>query len=167
MLRHIVVGRTVDGMSITRRHWSVSRSAIRNGLGRSGVVASLAFMILGCGTADGFTSPIKPGPLPQPPAPPSVERYGSVVVTTKTSGSHLDPDGYVVRTDGYWDYSATPTPIAVNGTVTIRGIAAGGHSMTLTNVAPNCHDASLEDRPIRVVADAVIQVVFEVVCKGG
>ena len=152
-------------MSITRRHWKVSRSALTNGPGR-GVVALVAGVILGCGTADGLTSPFVPDPLPSTPTSPSVERYGSVVVTTKTSGSNLDPDGYVVRTDGYWDYSATPTPIAVNGTVTIRGIAAGGHSMSLDNVAPNCHDASLEDRPIRVVAEAVIQVVFEVVCKG-
>ena len=165
MLCRIVVVRTVDGMGIASRHWTVSRSALRNGPGR-GVVAVAACVIIGCGTADGLTSPILPGPLPSPPAPPSVERYGSVVVTTKTSGSNLDPDGYVVRTDGYWDYSASPTPISVNGTVTIRGIAAGGHSMSLDNVAPNCHDASLEDRPIRVVAEAVIQVVFEVVCKG-
>jgi hypothetical protein len=165
MLRHIVVVRTVDSMRIAGRHLTLSRSALRNGLGR-GVVGLVACAILGCGTADGLTSPIVPSFPKPPPAPPSVERYGSVVVTTKTSGSNLDPDGYVVRTDGYWDYSASPTPIAVNGTVTIRGIAAGGHSMSLDNVAPNCHDASLEDRPIRVVAEAVIQVVFEVVCKG-
>ena len=165
MLCHIVVVRTVDSMRITSRHLTLSRSAPGNGLGR-GVVVLVACVILGCGTADGLTSPVVPH-FPKPPAaPPSVERYGSVVVTTKTSGSNIDPDGYVVRTDGWWDYSANPTPIAVNGTVTIRGIAAGGHSMTLDNVAPNCHDASLEDRPIRVVAEAVIQVVFEVVCKG-
>ena len=148
------------------RHWTLSRSALRNDLRPRGV-ALLACVILGCGTADGLTSPIVPDAPKPPPAPPTVESYGSVLVTTKTSGSNLDPDGYVVRTDGYWDYSATPTPIAVNGTVTIRGIAAGGHSMSLDYVAPNCHDASLEDRPIRVVADSVIQLVFEVVCKGG
>ena len=88
-----------------------------------------------------------------------------MVVRTKTSGSNIDPDGYVLRTDGEWDYTASPTPMAINGTVTLTFIAAGWHTLTLKEVAPNCSGASLQDREIFVVADAVTRVKFEVFCK--
>ena len=133
---------------------------------RGGVVALLAGAILGCGVYDEITSPIVPVQPQTPTLPPSAAGYGSIAVTTRTSGSDLDPDGYVVRTDGEWDYTATPTPIAVNGTVTLRAIVAGAHTLTLKEVAPNCDGASLNDREVVVVAGAATQVVFEVVCNG-
>ena len=133
---------------------------------RGGVVALLAGVILGWGIDDEITSPFVPVQPQMPPLPQGIKGPGSIVVTTKTSGSDLDPDGYVVRTDGEWDYTAMPRPIAVNGTVTLSGIDAGSHTLTLKEVAPNCDGASLNDREIVVVAGAVIQVVFEVVCNG-
>jgi hypothetical protein len=138
------------------------------------VFALLTVVALACGGVDEPTSrilgeppekPIVPSPPQKPSVPPGTERYGSVVVSSRTSGADLDPDGYIVRTDGEWDYTASPMPIAINGTVTLKVIAAGWHTLTLQEVAPNCRGASLSDRAIVVVAESVTNVVFEVVCK--
>ena len=138
------------------------------------MVALLTGVALACGGVDGPTSrilsvppetPIIPSPPQKPSVPPGTETYGSVAVSTQTSGSDLDPDGYIVRTDGEWDYTASPTPIAINGTVTLKFIAAGHHTLTLKEVARNCRGENLSDREIVVVAESVTNVVFNVVCK--
>jgi len=97
--------------------------------------------------------------------PSLVERYGTVQVTTVTAGSGLDPDGFVVRIDGEWDYTHEATPLAVNGTVTLRSIPAGRHTLTLLGVASNCSGEDLTDRSIVVAADSTTAVVFELVCR--
>src|SRR5207249_6726504 len=45
---------------------------------------------------------------------------GDLTVTTNTSGSNLDPDGYTVTVDG-----TTSQPITINGSVTFTGLAGG------------------------------------------
>src|SRR3989440_4812382 len=53
-----------------------------------------------------------------PPPPPTT---GDLTVTTSTSGSNLDADGYTLTLDG----GATRS-IGVNGSVTFSGVSAGG-----------------------------------------
>ena len=120
--------------------------------------------ILGCRVGD--QPPVTPGtPLePSPPPPVVRETYGSVQVTTRTVGTDLDPDGYIVQTDGYWDYSHQPVAIGINGTVMLRTIAAGQHTLTLYELSPNCTGEHLDGRPVVVVADSVVAVEFQISC---
>ena len=112
---------------------------------------------LGCGGAD---APTPPTTVPALPAD-----AGIVQVTTVTSGVDLDTDGYVVQTDGYWDYTLEPTPVPTNGIVSLRGIPAGEHTLTLLNVAPNCSGENLDTRPIVVTSKAATRVVFQLACE--
>ena len=84
---------------------------------------------------------------------------------TETSGTDLDPDGYRIQVDGWWDYSAPVTDIATNGAVLIRDIWPGAHTLTLFELSENCRGDHLEDLPIVVHADTVVAVTFCVVCK--
>src|SRR5207247_3689689 len=63
---------------------------------------------------------------------------GSLRVTTSTTGSSLDGDGYTVTVDG-----STSQPIASNNStgVTFSGLPTGDHPVELTGVATNCTDA--------------------------
>ena len=153
-----------------------SRFDLKNGFVCRSAIAVLAGMIIACRGADanapvsrilgvGPETPRAVAREKPSPAPPSIERFGTVTVRIKTSGSNIDPDGYVVRTDGEWDYTAEPQPIAINGTLTLKFIPAGWHTVTLKEVASNCDGASLQDREIFVVADSVTRVKFDVFCK--
>src|SRR5205085_12128033 len=67
------------------------------------------------------------------PIPPTT---GSLTVTTSTSGSDLDPDGYTVTVEGA---GSQPIPTNSGGSgVTFSGLAAGSHSVALSGVASNC-----------------------------
>jgi hypothetical protein len=147
---------------IARLCWTADGVNVKGKSGGLGVAALLVAMSQACGGGDGPTL-VTPAP---PPPPPVVERYGAVQVTTVTSGSDLDTDGYVVQTDGYWDYTHEPTPVPTNGNVSLRGIPAGEHALTLLGVAPNCRGENLTFRPIVVAADTAITVVFQLVCTG-
>src|SRR5207248_8650057 len=58
---------------------------------------------------------------------------GNLTVSTNTSGSNLDPDGYTVTVDG----GASQT-IGANGSVTFTGLSAGSHSVAVSGVAWTC-----------------------------
>jgi len=140
------------------------------------VLSSFFVATLACGPSDDnaarSSTPVDAAPPPQPappsapPAsPPSSEPVGDIGVTTETSGTDLDPDGYSIYVDGYWDYVAPITHIAPNGTVVIRNVIPGAHTLTLFNLSQNCNGDHLRDLPIVVHADSVVNVTFHVVCK--
>jgi hypothetical protein len=56
---------------------------------------------------------------------------GSLKVDVATTGIEMDPDGYTVTV------GSTTQAVAVNGSATISGLAAGGHDVTLEGVAAN------------------------------
>src|SRR3989449_2678515 len=58
---------------------------------------------------------------------------GSLIVSTSTTGTALDPDGYTVTVDG-----TQAQAIATNGSVTFDGLVAGPHAVQLSGVADNC-----------------------------
>src|SRR2546423_2879315 len=66
-----------------------------------------------------------------PPPPPTT---GDLTVTTSTSGSNLDADGYTLTLDG-----GTTRSIGVNGSVTFSGLSAGGHNRAPPGVAGQRH----------------------------
>jgi len=83
---------------------------------------------------------------------------GAVRVTTATTGTNLDPDGYTVRLDG-----ASPRAVGVNATVTISGVTAGNHSVSLEGLAANCATTG-SPRDVSVAAGVTADVSFDVLC---
>jgi len=92
-------------------------------------------------------------------APPPQPQPGSIRVTTATTGSDLDPDGYFVRVDGGPDQL-----IGTNATITITGVAAGDHTLWLGHVAPNCAVDGTNPRTISVTSGATTEITFAVTC---
>jgi hypothetical protein len=84
---------------------------------------------------------------------------GSIKVTTVTTGTSLDADGYSLALD-----TNAPQRISVNTSITLPNVAAGNHSVGLTGVASNCTVAEANPRPVGVTADAQASVTFTVTC---
>ena len=97
-------------------------------------------------------------PPPPPPPPPST---GDLAVSTSTTGSNLDPDGYTVTVDG-----GANQAIATNGSVTYTGLAAGSHTVALSGVAGNCSVSGGTSRTIDVPAGGTATTSFAVSCAG-
>jgi hypothetical protein len=88
-----------------------------------------------------------------------VAQTGNLTVTTSTTGSNLDPDGYTVTVDG----GAASQPIATNGSVTFTG-PAGDHTVLLSGVAANCAVSGANPRTITVPAGGTASTTFSVTC---
>ena len=84
---------------------------------------------------------------------------GSLTVTTNTTGSNLDPDGYTVTVDG-----GTSQAIATNGTVTFTGLSAGSHSVALSGVASNCTVSGANPQTVTVPSGGTASTTFSVSC---
>jgi hypothetical protein len=84
---------------------------------------------------------------------------GSIQVTTVTTGSSRDPDGYAVSIDG-----AEGQPIAVSANRTVGSLAPGAHSVQLTGVAPNCTVSGDNPRSVTVTAGQMATAAFAVAC---
>lgn len=84
---------------------------------------------------------------------------GSIQVTTVTTGSSLDPDGYSVTLDGRGAW-----PLGVNTSGTFSGLRSGGHTVGLGDVAANCVVQGDNPRDVVVTAGASTVVSFLVTC---
>ena len=84
---------------------------------------------------------------------------GTIQVTTSTTGSNLDPDGYSVAVDTTLSQS-----VGVNNTVTFTSVPAGSYTVTLSGVAPNCVVTSNNPQTAIVPAGGTVQVTFDVLC---
>jgi len=84
---------------------------------------------------------------------------GAIEVTTTTTGSDIDADGYTVDLDGESDQA-----VDANGAVTFTGVSEGAHSVTLTGIAANCTVTG--DNPVAatVVAGETEAVAFDLTC---
>jgi hypothetical protein len=85
---------------------------------------------------------------------------GNLTVTTTTTGSSLDPDGYWVTVDG-GNGRATP----INGSITYTGLAAGSHTLVLSDVAANCSVSGAGSRVVNVPLGGSATESFAVTCE--
>src|SRR5205085_9233599 len=85
---------------------------------------------------------------------------GTLTITTGTSGSELDPDGYTVTVDG-----SPGQPLGINASISIANLAAGTHSVELTGVAPNCSVTGDNPRTVTISAGATTATTFAVSCS--
>lgn len=98
-----------------------------------------------------------------------VATSGSVQVTTATTGTDLDPDGYSVCVDPYPDaeYGSLceyEVSSAANGAVTISSLSPGNHIVWLLGVAGNCTIAGPNPRAVYVTTGATAEVAFQITC---
>src|SRR5213082_491329 len=91
-----------------------------------------------------------------PPPPPTT---GDLTVTTGTSGSNIDADGYTVTGDGNASKS-----IGTNGSVTFTGLSAASHTVVLSGVASNCSVSGGPSRTVSVPAGGTASTSFSVIC---
>jgi hypothetical protein len=93
-------------------------------------------------------------------APPS--NVGSIRITTATTGTNPDPNGYRVAVDG-----GATQPIGVNASTTVSGVAAGAHQVGLTGLATNCSVQGDNPRSVTVSAGTSVTTTFTVQCNSG
>src|SRR3989442_12399510 len=99
---------------------------------------------------------------PQPDAallPLPLPGLATLAVSTSTSGSNLDPDGYTVTVDGGRSQS-----IGANGVATFVGLAAGDHTVLLSGVAQNCTVSGANPRTVSLIAGLVGATGFSLSC---
>ncbi|HYN80066.1 MAG TPA: hypothetical protein VES88_01075 [Gemmatimonadaceae bacterium] len=87
-----------------------------------------------------------------------VQKTGSIVVTTVTTGSDLDPDGYTVVAGG------PRGTIPANGTLTVTGVTEGAWGVTLSGLSLNCAIDPPATKIVTVTSAAPVQVAFSVRC---
>ena len=84
---------------------------------------------------------------------------GDLTVTTSTGGSSLDPDGYTVAVDG-----GAGQAIGINSSVTFTNLAAGSHSVELSDVAGNCAVSGGNSQTANVPSGGTATVSYSVSC---
>lgn len=84
---------------------------------------------------------------------------GSIRVTTATTGTDLDPDGYSVSVDG-----GPLQPIAPNASIVISGLPPGSHVVSLGGVAVNCEVTGSTQQTVSVTVGATTEVAFAIAC---
>jgi len=85
---------------------------------------------------------------------------GNLTVSASTTGSSLDPDGYTVAVDG-----GTGQALAINGSVTFTGLAAGSHNVVLSGVAGTCTVSGGTSQTITVPSGGTATTTFTVTCS--
>ena len=98
----------------------------------------------------------------------AVAATGTLQVTTATTGSDVDPDGYwaaIGDVGGYWirDLPSHIPDLPSSGTVTTP-LPAGTYTVTLVGAAVNCAADGGAKREVEVVAGATASVAFHVTC---
>jgi hypothetical protein len=88
--------------------------------------------------------------------PPTV---GVLRITTTTTGSDQDANGYAFAVDG-----GANQPIGTNTAASLDNISVGSHTVVLSNVAPNCTVADGASRDVNVSPGGTTTVAFSVTC---
>jgi hypothetical protein len=85
---------------------------------------------------------------------------GTLQVTTNTTGSDLDPDGYILTLD-----DRPEEAIDIHGELAISNLAPGDHFVTLTGVVQNCALGGAGGRTVTVIAGDTVNVTFRISCE--
>jgi len=84
---------------------------------------------------------------------------GNLTVSTSTTGSSLDPDGYTVTVDG-----GSPQSLGINASVSYTNLAAGNHTVAISGVATNCTVSGGTSRTVSVPSGSTATTSFSVTC---
>lgn len=92
-----------------------------------------------------------------PPSGPG--QSAAIRITTLTSGTDMDVDGYAVSVDG-----SAALPLTPNGVVSMSGIDPGEHAVQLDGVADNCAVLGPNQHGVSIARGATAEVAFVVGC---
>jgi PKD domain len=84
---------------------------------------------------------------------------GNLTVSTSTTGSSLDPDGYTVTVDG-----GSPQAVGINASVSYTNLSAGNHTVAISGVAGNCTVSGGTSRTVSVPSGGTATTTFSVSC---
>src|SRR6266566_10080225 len=84
---------------------------------------------------------------------------GSLVVTASTTGADIGSGGYRLSVDG-----GAGQALPVNGAVTISGLSAGSHSVSVGGVAPNCTASPASPISLTITAAVSTRLDVAVAC---
>lgn len=127
--------------------WAFSRAGV--------VLMGAAFAALACVDA-------RQALAPGADAPAQYElQHGTadLEVTVATTGSDLDPDGYLIVVDGTLEQG-----VGINQTVLFSGLGAGDHTVALHGVADNCVIIGGKTRTVTLTSGTVTRMTFSVSC---
>ncbi len=103
-----------------------------------------------------------PDTEPNPDSDPNTDSgptTGTVEITTSTSGSDQDGDGYTVT------LAENEEDISTNETISISGLDEGSYDAELSNIAGNCSVNGDNPRTITVTAGETVSTTFEINCQ--
>ena len=110
------------------------------------VLLASATSWLGCGGSGGG------GDITEP-------QLGTLQITTVTSGTEFDADGYAVSIDG-----AAAEAVQANGVLRRERVATGPHTVELSGIAANCTLTGAARRTVDVTADGIADESFAITC---
>ena len=85
---------------------------------------------------------------------------GSLLITSTTTGSSPDTDGYAVIIDG-----STRGTLATNGETVVDGLPQGPHTVGIGGVAGNCQVEGDNPRSLPITAGSSAETAFIVTCQ--
>jgi Tol biopolymer transport system component len=88
-----------------------------------------------------------------------IAKTGSIHVSTATSGSEMDPDGYVVTVGG-----VSRAEMPANGTASISDLREGTYPVTLVGLSGNCVVDGANLRTVTITFGATVEVAFTIRC---
>ncbi len=84
---------------------------------------------------------------------------GNLTVSTSTTGSGLDPDGYTVTLDG-----GSARAIGINASISYTNLTPGNHTVAISGVAANCTVSGGTSRTVSVPSGGTATTTFSVTC---
>lgn len=87
---------------------------------------------------------------------------GTITVNVTSTGSQVDPDGYLLSIDG-----GGVVAVGRDAVQEFRSISAGAHSVQLSGLSPNCRTEGANPQTVTVTAGAIVTVAFVVECSDG
>lgn len=113
-------------------------------------IAAAASALIACGGGD--------SPDPAGPTGPAGATTGTIRVTTSTTGTNLDADGYSVT------FTSLSETLGTNGSVMFTTVVPGLQSVELSGVSLNCFVAGTNPRIVNVVAGQTAELAFQISC---
>jgi len=93
-----------------------------------------------------------------------VTGYSTLIITTVTTGSSIDVDGYSVAVHQDDQDAAVPRRINANDSQSLQLDPDAVYVVTLGGLANNCGVVGANPRNIQLVQDATIETEFQVAC---
>ncbi len=89
---------------------------------------------------------------------------GSVHITIVTTGTDIDPNGYVVCVNSSGNNCFWSVGVHANDLITISAVTAGPHTVSVAAVAGNCTVSGGAARAVTVPVHGTVAVAFNVAC---